>query len=101
MTVHKFETLPNKIPDDEMPGGIIGLYPDNHKRPVTAFDDLGDPAVSRIIGVPYKKGDPLPEQLTPDQRRLLKLERDAAAAQTGDAMNVGIRGLLAAFRNNK
>ncbi len=101
MTVHKFETLPNKIPDDEMPGGIIGLYPDNHKRPVTTFDDLGDPAVSRIIGVPYKKGDPLPEQLTPDQRRLLKLERDAAAAQTGDAMNVGIRGLLAAFRNNK
>ena len=101
MTVHKFETLPDDEMPGEMPGGIIGLYPDDHERPETTFDFLGDAAISRIIGKPYKKGDPLPKQLTPDQRRLLKLERDAAAAQTGDAMNVGIRGLLAAFRNNK
>lgn len=90
MTVHKFETLA-----DEMPDGIIGLYPDNHERPVTTFDYLSKDAVSRIIGKPYGEGDPLPEQLTPDQRRLLELERDIAALESGQAATTGIKGLLA------
>ena len=95
MKAHTLETLPDDKMPGKMPGGIIGLYPDNHERPVTTFNFLDKDAVGRIIGKPYEEGDPLPEQLTPDQRRLLELERDIAALESGQAATTGIKGLLA------